>query len=80
MSDEMVQEKTETSVPATAENGHAEDHDGTDAVSAPVASAVTAIAAVTEEPAPAQPVAAEPTEPAAGPETPPVAVEPAMGP
>lgn len=57
MSDEMVQEKTETANVAAPENGHADGHAGNTAAEAPVSSLGAAGQAATEEPAPAQPVA-----------------------
>jgi ribosomal protein S1 len=64
MSDEMVQEVTETPVPTSPGNGHSEDHVGALAVATPVSSAVAAVPAATEEPAPTQPVAAATESPA----------------
>ncbi len=56
MSDEMVQEKTNPVMGAESGNGHEEVQPG--AVATPVSSTAAAGAAVTDEPAPAQPVAA----------------------
>jgi predicted RNA-binding protein with RPS1 domain len=56
MSDEMVQEKTETASAAAPEQALAEGEPGSAAPDAPVSSSVAAPAA-TEEPAPAQPAA-----------------------
>src|SRR5689334_12739716 len=75
MSDEMVQEKTETAEVAAPENGHADGHAGNTADEASVSSLGAASPAATEEPAPAQPVASEPAadmslqEPVASPDT-----------
>ncbi len=56
MSDEMVQEKTETVAPRSPENGHMEGVSG-EAAAAPDSSPVAAAPATMDEPAPAQPVA-----------------------
>jgi predicted RNA-binding protein with RPS1 domain len=63
MSDEMVQEKTETTVEAEPTNGLAEGLSGAVTASDPVSSEVAAPPAATDEPAPAQPVAASATAP-----------------
>ena len=61
MSDEMVQEKTSPVVATERGNGHEEGQSSANAM--PVSSTAAAGAAATDEPAPAQPVAVEPTAP-----------------
>jgi predicted RNA-binding protein with RPS1 domain len=75
MSDEMVQEKTETASAAAPEGSHTDGEPGNAASNGPVSSSVAASAA-TEEPAPVQPVAPAatsdtpvPTSPSAGSDT-----------
>src|SRR4051794_33711340 len=60
MSDEMVQEKTETAALATPENGHADGQSGEVEAVAAVSSPVAAGLATTDEPAPAHSVADTP--------------------
>lgn len=72
MSDEMVQEKTETAAAATPENGHADGQSGEVEAVAAVSSPVAAGLATTDEPAPAQSVADTPAA-TAPPAPPPVA-------